>query len=325
MEYRRVRGTDLTLSAVTYGSMTFVGQEGEAGPRTEEGVRALHLALDRGVNCIHSSYEYGTRHAIGRVLRERADGRDVKHIIKVRTFVRAAGNVPDPSRLRLRVEEALRETGARRIDIVQWIIARSTRTRPRPGDADAFMADLAGYRDDVMAEYEKLRDEGKLGWMGHFAYNDEYAGRMVDSGLIRVLLFYHNLWDTTILPTLDRLHEADMSAVVLRPFHGGMLTTKRADRNAVPPDDKWRKEDRMRLLEDRDRLFEAVGLKSDRLTETTLKFDLAHPNIASVICGMNTREQVREVVGMVDGRYPDPALHRRLFDACARLGVGATL
>ena len=48
-------------------------------------------------------------------------------------------------------------------------------------------------------------------------------------------------------------------------------------------------------------------------------------HIASVITGMNTCEQVKEILGYVDGNYPDAALHRKLFDACGKLGVGATL
>jgi len=325
MEYRKLNGTDLEISAITYGSMTFAATANTPDRDTDEGLRALELALDMGVNCVHSSHEYGTRYAIGEVLRKRKDAHKIHHVIKVRTFGRAEPDVPQPYQLRRRVEAALEEMGAERIDLIQWIVSKSFSTNPEPGQADEFMAHLGGYRDEIAAEFEKLRDEGKAGYLGFFAYSDEFAGRMVDSSLISCLMFYYNLWDTTILPTLDRLGEANMSALAYRPFSGGMLTAKRADRSNLPEGDKYLPEKRMQLLIDRDRLFEAVGLESDNLTETAVKFCLSHPNVASLVTGLNTRDQVREILPMADGDYPGEDLARKLFDACRRLSVGARL
>ena len=83
MDYRRLAGTDLDLSVITFGTITFApGPAGGWRRDFEAGQKALHQALDSGINCIHSAFEYETRWAIRRVLRERSDRKDIKHIIK---------------------------------------------------------------------------------------------------------------------------------------------------------------------------------------------------------------------------------------------------
>jgi aryl-alcohol dehydrogenase-like predicted oxidoreductase len=313
MEYRVLAGTDLKLSAITFGTIWFA----RPGAEPTEGKKALHLALDSGVNCIHSSYEYGTRHVVREVLQERKDAKQIRHIVKVPDPDRKhTDNTFKPAYFRKLVEDALAELPAERIDLLQWIIRDGTESDPRVS-CEKFQL----YRDDVRAIFEKLRDEGKVSYLGNFVYTNEYAEKVSASGYLAALLFYYNMWDTTLLPALEKVKDLKMSAVVLRPFHGGMLTTKRANRSALPPDDRWNKPDRQALLARRDQLLAEAGIKNVKdLTGLALKFVLGQPSIASVITGMNTRAQVKEILAMADGSYPDPSLAQTLHEAAEKLG-----
>lgn len=316
MEYRKLAGTDLELSVLTFGTIWFAAAPNRPDVDTEEGKKALHLALDSGVNCIHTSYEYQTRHVVSEVLSERKDAKELKHIIKVPDPDRAkTDNVFKPEYFRKLVEDALQELNADRIDLLQWIIRDCTES-----DVKASLEKFHAYKDDVRAIFEKLRDEGKVGYLGNFVYTDEYADEATASGYLDSLLCYYNAWDTTILPAIEKLANRNMGAVVLRPFHGGMLTSKRANRNALPEGDKFLKGKGIKKLENRDKLFEEAGLEVKDLTSFALKFVLACPSIASIITGMNTPDQVKGVLSAIDGEYPSMDVVRRTHEAMEKLG-----
>ena len=316
MEYRTLTGTDLRLSVVTFGTIWFAAAPGREHIDTTEGKKALNLALDMGVNTVHTSYEYRTRGVVGEVLRARKDRSKLRYIIKV----------PSPDRehtdfkfsaayFRKLIEDALAELGCERIDLLQWILRDGSES-----DAQTSIARFREYKDDLVAIFNKMRDEGKVGYLGNFVYTEPYADVVIESGCLSALLFYYNLWDTTIQNSLDKLADHGMGAVILRPFHGGMLTTKRADRKNLPAGDKFAPPKRLALLEKRDRLFAEAGLEVGNLSELAIKFPLSQPSIASMITGMNTREQVKEILGYIDGDYPPASLARDLRAAADKLG-----
>lgn len=321
MEYRTLNGTDLELSVITFGTIWFAAAPNRPGIDTEEGKRALNLALDMGVNCIHTSYEYQTRQVVAEVLKDRPGAKDLKHIIKAPSPDRdATDGVFSADYFRRLVEDALSELGCERIDLLQWILRDTTVM-----DAEASIAKWREYKDDLMAVFEKLRDEGKAGYLGNFVYTEPYTDVVIDSGCLSALLFYYNLWDTTFQDALDRLDASDMGAVILRPLHGGMLTSKRADRNCLPADDKFNNERRLPMLEKRDRLLAKAGIDTDDLTAFAIRFSLSQPNIASVITGLNTCDQVREALALVDGNYPDKSLANTLRAAAIDLGFAGEM
>ena len=57
MEYRKLGQTDLNLSLVGFGSATLGGVFGNIDPA--DGIRAVHLAVDSGINFFDSSPYYG--------------------------------------------------------------------------------------------------------------------------------------------------------------------------------------------------------------------------------------------------------------------------
>ena len=324
MLYRPLKGTDLELSVLSFGTTGFIGMA-KHPYSLEQGKAALNLALDRGVNCIHTAYEYGirpahthnTRKAVGQWLAERGMARSVHHVIKV--------PCPDtnedllefrPEYFRLRVEEALADLGAERIDLIQWCQRDGLdRDNPREG-----LARFAAMRDDLAAVFEALRDEGKVGHLGVFTYNDTFARAYHDSGLIAFHLFYHNVWDTAMWPFLKSLRDADTGAMVLCPFRQGLLTQKRADPDNPPAGDKFDTPEGREMLRLRSELMRRAGIETDDLTAYALRFALASPVVASVITGMNTTRYVEDMCRMIEGPLPSEEEVDRVHQAALEMG-----
>ena len=103
MASRKFGNTDLEVSEICFGPMRFSAKESGSDERSETGKRALHRALERGVNFIHSSYEYGTRWAVGEVLKDHPGRQDIHHIIKVPVPDFDDGGRFDVAKFRLRV------------------------------------------------------------------------------------------------------------------------------------------------------------------------------------------------------------------------------
>ena len=69
MQYRTFGNTDLEVSEICFGPMRFAAKEESDDDVSAQGRSALEHAIDRGVNFIHSSYEYKVRWSMSRVLK----------------------------------------------------------------------------------------------------------------------------------------------------------------------------------------------------------------------------------------------------------------
>lgn len=109
--------------------MRFAAKEPGRDEKSLNGIRAPEEALERGVNCVPSSYAYGTRWAAGEVLARSPKRDEVHHVIKV--------DVPDggeerfdEAAFRAQVEDALRELHTERIAVAQHLQRSTCRAAP---------------------------------------------------------------------------------------------------------------------------------------------------------------------------------------------------
>ena len=109
MDQRRLVGTDLDVSVVCFGPMRAATKEPGDDPRSQAGARALRVALDCGINFVHSSYEHGVRRMMTQVLRDDPKRHDIHHVIKVPVPDWEDGGRFDAGKMGRRVEEALGE------------------------------------------------------------------------------------------------------------------------------------------------------------------------------------------------------------------------
>ncbi len=103
MRYRQFGKTDLRVSEVRFGTMRFAAKEPGRDEASLNGMRALEEALERGVNCVHSSYEYGTRWATGEVMARYSKRDEVHHVnqgqrSRLGRGALRQGHVPRPGR-----------------------------------------------------------------------------------------------------------------------------------------------------------------------------------------------------------------------------------
>src|SRR5690348_6074770 len=75
MNYRILGKTGLTVSEVGFGAWG-IGKSGWIGASDDESVKALHRAIDRGLNFIDTALGYGDGHSerlVGRLIKERPE------------------------------------------------------------------------------------------------------------------------------------------------------------------------------------------------------------------------------------------------------------
>jgi aryl-alcohol dehydrogenase-like predicted oxidoreductase len=200
MRYRTFGATDIELSALTFGSMRFAPKT--TGADATAGKRALEAALASGINTVHSSFEYGTRWAVGEVLRDHPKRLDVQHIIKAPVPEFDEAGFSETSFRRM-VEDALRETGAERIAIVQHLqrgIGRDVINDAR-GDPDRLAA-MPEINEKLAAAADRLKAEGKIGALACFPYTEGFAGPAIASGIFDGVIAYFSLVETELVPHL---------------------------------------------------------------------------------------------------------------------------
>ena len=90
---------------------------------------------------------------------------------------------------------------------------------------------------------------------------------------------------------------------------GGLLTDPRADSDKLPPGDRMLDESWRPAYARLGLLREELG-ELGSLTAFAIKFALCHPIVTSLIVGLNTPEQVDELLDAADGDYPS----RKVFD-----------
>lgn len=297
MEKRRLQGTDLDVSVICYGPMR--AAQSPDDPNLTVHRRAMQAAIERGVNFIHSSYEYGVRWMMHEVLRDHPARHDLLHVIKA--------PVPDwddpdfdPAKLEGRIDEALRDLCADRIALVQWM------WRCRPHDEAHRLPLLARIHDRVAETFERLKAKGKVEHLGCFPYFPESAAAAMAHQAERVLIAYYNPLELEMSPVIDSLAEDGRGFIAIRPLFEGVLTDRFKTHDAVPKD--HRLADRKYSTAFRTRAALADGLPEAQagMTRFAIRFPLMSGNCASVVVGLNSEAQVTEICDHVDGVRPDP-------------------
>lgn len=305
MQYRRYGNTDLLVSEICFGTMRYVAKDGGSDEEARTASRALHEAIDAGINLIHSSHEYGTRWLTGRALRGHPKRHDLHHIVKI--------NCPDwgeetfsAASFRKQVEDALVELGSEQLAVVQHLhrgllpreLGYCEAGEPRR------LQEFDSTTEAVTEEFEKLRSEGKVRYLASFPHTVGYAARAVESGKFSGMVAYFNALETEMFDLFDAMQESEMGFICIRPLAGGVLTDKRADRSRLPESDRMRGDRWERWYDQLDELKGALNYSPSSWTEFALHFAIADRRVTSAVIGINSPEQLHEVLRM----YESPSL-----------------
>jgi aryl-alcohol dehydrogenase-like predicted oxidoreductase len=319
MRYRTLGRTGLEVSELGFGAWG-IGGTMWIGADDEESMRALRLAIERGVNFLDTAYGYGDGHSeqlVGAAVRESAE------------TVYVASKIPPqnrqwPARPGVRAEEAFP---------ADWIVACTERSLQNLGletiDVQQFhvWSDEWVGQGDWLDGIERLKRDGKIRFFG-VSINDhqpENAIRLVESGLVDTVQVIYNVFDQSPEDALFPAVEAAGVGVIVRvPLDEGALTGSVRPETTFPEGDFRNRyfagERRREVWERVQAIAGDLELEIDRLAEIALRFCLSHPATSIVIPGMrSTRNVERNVRAASAGPLEDGQLaklrpHRWVVD-----------
>jgi aryl-alcohol dehydrogenase-like predicted oxidoreductase len=237
------------------------------------------------------------------VLRDHPKRHDIHHVIKVPVPDWDDGGGFDAGTMRRRVEEALAELCCERIAVLQWM------WRTRPNEDAPRLALLPQIRDDVVACFERLRDEGKAGHLWTFPYTEPAGRAALESGCFGGLIGYYNPIEMEMAELFPALEQRGMGFLAIRPLLEGVLTDRRPSQEALAEGDRLKEPQHAAAFRQRAALADALADEiGSSMTRFAMRFPLLSPVVASVIVGLNTPQQVEAVAGMMDGIVPRPEL-----------------
>lgn len=297
MDQRRLAGTDLDVSVVCYGPMRVATNRDDPNHPTH--ARAMWAALDRGVNLIHSSYEYGVRWLMHDVLKDHPLRHDLHHVIKV-PVPDWDDNGFDPAKFEAQIDEALTDLCTDRIALMQWM------WRCRPHEEAARLPLLARIAEDVEQTFDRLRDKGKVAHLGCFPYFPQSAAAAMASPRQSVLIAYYNALELEMSPVIDDLAQDGRGFLAIRPLFEGVLTDRYTTQADLPDGHRLKKERYAQAFARRNAIAAAIPAAQDSMTAFAIRFPLMSANCASVIVGLNTEDQVHQICDLTQNVAPDP-------------------
>jgi aryl-alcohol dehydrogenase-like predicted oxidoreductase len=312
METRRLGNSDLDLTVIGLGTWQFGGRWG--GADDADSVAACHAALDAGVNWIDTADIYGQGRAervVGRVVRERRD--EVIVATKggvaweagpggLRIWREASG-----AYLRQALERSLTALGMESVDLYQvhW-----------PVDGVA--------ADDTFAELIRMRDEGKIRWIGVSNYH--LADLEAAAGAAPITSFqvgYHVMRRQVEEAELPWCRTHGVGVLAYGPLAHGLLTGRMDESTAFPGND-WRAQselfadehfgERIAVV----RRLEEIAAQSGRpggVAELAVAWVLRRPEVTAAIVGARDAAQARGAA----------ALARALLSADEEAAIDAVL
>ncbi|MFE6756254.1 aldo/keto reductase [Streptomyces sp. NPDC057684] len=300
MRYRELGRSGMSVSEIGYGAWG-IGASGWVGATEDESVRALHRAVDLGVNFIDTARGYGeSERIVGRVVRERA-GDEVLVATKVPPMNRIwpAPDGIDPAEafpgahIRESVETSLRVSGLDHFDVVQFHVW-----------SDEWVGG-----GDWLQTVEELKKEGKIRLFG-VSINDhqpDNALALVRSGVVDTVQVIYNIFDQApadaLLPACE---EHGVGVIVRVALDEGGLTGRITAGTTFPEGDfraRYFRDDRPAQVERKVAAIVAdLGIAPDEIAENALRFVLSSPAVSTVIPGMRTVRNVERNTALSDGR-----------------------
>ena len=285
MNRRRLGASDLEISRVGIGTAPIGSRPGEWwvnwGPQDDgDSVRAIHAALDGGVNWVDTAPFYGWGHAEEVVGRALAGREDVLVFTKCGTLRRADGDdYMDlrPESIRRDCEASLRRLGRERIDLLQF------------HDTDRHVP-----IEESWGALQELVAEGKVRHGGLSNHPPEFVERALALGPVAALQFQYSALarehEQQLLPCALRL---GLGAIVWSPLASGFLTDGFSV-DALAADD-FRRTHPFAELEVGPTQDELRSRGDGSVTRGALEFVLSHPVVTGAIVGIRTESEGRDL------------------------------
>jgi L-galactose dehydrogenase len=270
MEYRKLGQTDLNLSVVGFGTATLGNIFGDID--AGEAIRAVHFAIDSGINFFDSSPYYGITLSETR-LGEALAGRRERVILATKCGRYGFDDFDfSAKRVIASIDESLLRLHTDYIDLFQI--------------HDVEFGDVQQVIHETLPALRQLQQQGKARYIGVTGYPPRLLRRIAEATPVDSILTYchYNLLNTDMDGVLTAFaRERGIGLINASGLCMGLLTED------GPP--AWHpapKQVRNAAKE----AAEFCRLHGANLPEVALRFCLDHPYVSSTLIGMATTSQV---------------------------------
>jgi aryl-alcohol dehydrogenase-like predicted oxidoreductase len=297
VNYRTLGRTGFSISEIGFGAWG-IGKQLWVGAEDSESLKALHQAVDRGLNFIDTALAYGEGHSerlVGQLLKDR--GERIYVATKVPPLNKrwpASGSLEEafPRQHIIQCAEAsLRNLGVETLDLLQLHVW-----------------DPSWIQDNQWFEaMSELKEMGKIAHFG-VSVNDhqpETAEELVQLGRIDTVQVIYNIFEQAPEDRLLPLcREKGVGVIARVPFDEGALTGGITAGTKFPKKD-WRnfyfQGDRRDQVQERVLKLETLlNGEARTLPDLALKFCLHNPAIGAVIPGMRSASHVEANLAVSD-------------------------
>lgn len=289
MNKRLLGRTGISVSEISFGGVSIgipygIGVSSEADMLSEsETIKLLHSALDNGINFFDTARMYGrSEELMGKAFKDRRN--EVVICTKCTHLGDKQGQLPTAAELRKIIDNSLKQSlSALRTDYV-----------------DVFMIHNAAIEIienqgivDIFSEY---KEKGLVKAIGVSTYSLEETKKAIESGVWEVIQLAYNLMEQRQAELFSLAQQHGVGIMVRSALFKGILTDK--GRNLHPE---------LRAVEEYRQLFnELLSGKAPTLSDLATKFVLSHPEVSSVLVGIDRMEYLQQALAVADGNYLDP-------------------
>ena len=270
MEYRKLGQTDLNLSLVGFGTATLGGLYGNIDPA--EAIRAVHLAVDSGINFFDSSPYYGTTLSETR-LGEALAGRRERVVLSTKCGRYGFDKFDfSAKRVTASIDESLRRL---QTDYIDLFLAH-----------DVEFGDVELIIHETVPALRQLQKQGKARYIGITGYPPKLLRRLAETTPVDSILTYchYNLMNTDMDGVLTNFaRERGIGLINASGLCMGLLTENgpQAWHPAPQP-----------VRDAAKKAADFCRAHSADIAKLALRFCLDHPFVSSTLIGMST---IREV------------------------------
>jgi len=319
MQWRVFGRTGMQLSVLGFGCGAVGGLMVRGDGADQE--RTIARAIAAGVNYFDTAVLYGDGESeknLGRVLQQLKPANAVVGT-KVRLPPGETCRIDDAVRTSL--EGSLTRLRLDRVDILHL---HNPVTEKGGGSALSVREVL----DDVVPAFERLRQQGKIGFLGMTAVGDTAAlHQVIDAGVFDSAQVVYNMLNPSAACELppsypaqdygrlfDSTKAAGVGVVGIRVLAGGALSGS-AERHPIAGPAPEPIGSAMSYEADIDRARRLIPLVEEgfagSLTEAATRFALSHPAMGTILVGMATSQQFDDALAAAEkGPLPQAALDR---------------
>jgi len=319
MQWRDFGRTGMQLSVLGFGCGAVGGLMVRGDAADQE--RTIARAIAAGVNYFDTAVQYGDGESeknLGRVL-QKLKPANVTVATKVRVPASEFGRIDEV------ITTSLEGSLARlRLDRVDIFHLHNPITEKGGGSSLSVRQVL----DEVVPAFERLRQQGKIRFLGITALGDTAAlHQVIDARVFDSAQIVYNMLNPSAAGELparypaqdygrlfDATTAAGVGAVGIRVLAGGALSGS-AERHPIAGPAPEPIGSAMRYDADIDRARRLMPLVeegfADSLTEAATRFALSHPAMGTILVGMATPQQFEDALAAVEkGPLPQAALDR---------------